>query len=371
MLLTETLVNIQSVTGAEAEISAFVRRRLPRALPKERGDAFGTLALLVWRGPSRAVGRCSCSWAPTRRCWRWRQRAHARREGDRPLSWRARRDAKVGDAVDAHARRETRARSGRAARGLDLRARLHDAEGRPGRVRLISAACCARCREPVIAARCPRILLEPTDLTSRWAATASANAGARARRVRACPARPGWARTPWARRGVARGESRLSRDARARAGHRVPRDAARWRRCAPGARARRARRDGRQSQPSFPPDAACEAVATSRARAPLEFGFDVVNSAHARATSTSIIRECGRSCAASGATVAGKQGWTDVAQFSLRASAFNFGQHRDVVPRPTMILSIRHRRAYERLASFLSDGGRCQSHRSPMTLHRC
>ncbi|MBI5169008.1 MAG: peptidase dimerization domain-containing protein, partial [Candidatus Eisenbacteria bacterium] len=107
----------------------------------------------------------------------------------------------------------------------------------------------------------------------------------------------------------------------------------------------------------FPPGRGVdEAVARVRALVPAEFGFDVVDSA--RAGDVHLDHpEVQAFVKRFGATVAGKQGWTDVAQFSAAGvPAFNFGPgiatlcHRADEHCPIAHLG----EAYARLAAFLS-----------------
>ncbi len=108
----------------------------------------------------------------------------------------------------------------------------------------------------------------------------------------------------------------------------------------------------------FTPDVTLEqAEARLRARVPAEFGFRVVDAAPAGAVALDqpLVREFVRR---SGAGVAGKQGWTDVARFSaLGVPAFNFGPglpdlaHAPDEHCPTANLLS----AYEALARFLTE----------------
>ena len=108
----------------------------------------------------------------------------------------------------------------------------------------------------------------------------------------------------------------------------------------------------------FTPDTTiAEAEVALRSRVPAEFEFRIVDAAPAgRVADEPPVREF---IDRSGATVAGKQGWTDVAQFSAAGvPAFNFGPGiPELAHRQDEYCPIRNLEpAYGRLAAFLSAG---------------
>lgn len=343
--LLETLVNIPSVTGAEAEISAFVEARL-RALPK--GEVTRSGLSVVWRGPSR--GRPLLVLAGHTDTVPAQDNARARREGDR-LYGVGSTDMKAGDAVmltlaetlDPDALR------------FDLALVFYDAEEGPavhnGLGRLLREM-------PWLSQATLAVLLEPTDLNVEMGCNGVVNAEVRVPGVSAHSARPwmgtnavgagaAWLAeitrfpvTPVLVQGIEFRETLQVTTLRAgRARNVVPDEMV------------------VNLNHRFPPGRSVdEAVARVRALVPAEFGFDVVDSARSgdvhleHPEVQAFVRRFG-------ATIAGKQGWTDVAQFSAAGvPAFNFGPGiATLCHRADEYCPIAHLgEAYARLAAFLS-----------------
>jgi succinyl-diaminopimelate desuccinylase len=312
--LLETLVNIPSETGQEGAIAAFVAGRL-------RGLGHGELRAsghsLVWRGAQR--GRPLLVLAGHLDTVPANGNAAARRDGDR-LYGLGSSDMKSGDAVLLallEALDPERAR-------FDLAAVFYEAEEGPlernGLRRLLGEL-------PWLRDASLAVLLEPTDLRVELGCIGSLNAEVRVRGKSAHSARP-WLGvnaveraapwlveitrfpvTPVQVQGIEYRETlQVTTLHSGRARNVVPDELV------------------ANLNYRFPPDRTlAEAERRVRALVPEEFEFQVADRA-----------EPGRVCLdapevvefvrRSGAAVTGKQGWTDVAQFTAAGiAAFNYG----------------------------------------------
>lgn len=342
--LLEQLVNIASETGHEQEIADWITRRLAAA---GRGEVVRHGLSLVWRAPRQ--GRPLLVLAGHTDTVPPQGNAGARRIGDRILGVGST-DMKGGDAVmlalaeslDLDALR------------FDLACVFYDAEEGPaarnGLKRVLEES--PWLREASLA-----VLLEPTDLAVEMGCNGVLNVEVRVPGIAAHSARP------W-----------QGKNAVAEAAHwllditRYPvsstslqgleyRETLQVTTVAAGT--------ARNVVPAemvvnlnhrFPPDRTIEqAIARIRALVPPAFGFEVVDQAGPGAVCVDH-PEVQRFLRASGARVAGKQGWTDVARFTAAGiPAFNYGPgipelcHRadEYCPIPNL------GEAYEQLAAFL------------------
>jgi succinyl-diaminopimelate desuccinylase len=312
--LLETLVNIPSVTGNEAAIAAFVTGRL-RAL--SGGELLASGHSLVWRGPVR--GRPLIVLAGHLDTVPANANATARREGDR-LYGLGSSDMKAGDAVML-ALLETldfdRCR-------FDVAAVFYDAEEGPsehnGLRRLLGEM-------PWLRSAALAVLLEPTDLRVELGCIGTINAEVRVRGKSAHSARP-WLGV----NAVEEAVDWLAVITRFPVTV-VPVQGVEYRETLQVTTLRAGR--ARNVVPDelvanlnyrFPPDRTmADAERRLRALVPASFELAFVDRA-----------EPGRVCLDSaevqtfvrrtGATITGKQGWTDVAQFTTAGiPAFNFG----------------------------------------------
>lgn len=345
--LLETLVNTPSVTGAEREISALVESRL-RA--RGTGEVLRSGESVVWRGPR--AGRPLVVLAGHLDTVPPNGNQRARRDGDRLYGLGAT-DMKGGDAVQL-ALIET---LDPARLRFDLAAVFYDAEEGPhqhnGLKRLLADL------EWLGEARLA-ILLEPTGLAVEMGCNGVMNAEVRVEGKAAHSARP-WTglnavevAAPWLAdvvqypvtahqvHGIEYRETLALTTLRAgRARNVVPDELV------------------ANLNYRFPPGRSVEqAERRLRGLVPDEFEFRVVDRAAPGAVCLDrpLVQEFVRRF---GATLAGKQGWTDVAQFTAAGiAAFNFGpglpelahQREEYCPIPNLEV------AYRWLASFLAEG---------------
>jgi succinyl-diaminopimelate desuccinylase len=314
--LVETLVNIPSETGREAAIADWMAARL-RALG--RGELTRSGHSLVWRGPSGREPRPRVVLAGHLDTVPANGNAGARRAEGRLYGLGAS-DMKAGDAVLLALLESLDLDRLR----FDLAAVFYDAEEGPheanGLRRVLRET--PWLREARLA-----VLLEPTDLRVELGCIGTLNAEVRVTGKSAHSARP-WLgvnaierAAPWLAEvtrfpvtpasigGVEYRETLQVTTLRAgRARNVVPDELV------------------VNLNYRFPPDRTLEqAEARLRAQVPAEFGFEVVDRAAPGRVCNDLpeVREFVRRF---GAKVAGKQGWTDVAQFTAAGvSAFNFG----------------------------------------------
>ncbi len=346
--LLVSLVDIPSVTGHEERIAAFVAERLA-ARP---GEVLRSGHGVVWRGPRRGrplvVLAGHLDTVPTQ------GNARARLE-DGVVHGVGTTDMKAGDAVML-ALHET---LDPASLRFDLALVFYDAEEGPaagnGLGRILREM-------PWLAGASLAILLEPTDLNVEMGCNGILNVEVRVPGVAAHAARP-W----MGRNAVGEGVDWLAGITR------FPVSPVRVQ----GLEYRETLQvttlhagTARNVVPAemvanlnhrFPPDRTVEqAIARVRALVPEGFGFEVVDQAPPGAVCLDRpeVQEFVRRF---GATVAGKQGWTDVARFtSAGIPAFNFGPglaelcHRADERCPVANLGV----AYDWLAAFLSSEDR-------------
>ena len=313
--LLETLVNIPSETGHEAAIADWVEARVKQQMMV--GDRTRSGNCVIWRGPRR--GRPLMVLAGHLDTVPANGNSTAWLENDR-LYGVGSTDMKGGDAVMLSVLEGYNAESAR----FDLAAVFYDAEEGPqvnnGLRRLFTEQ--AWLKKAQIA-----VLLEPTDLKVELGCSGSINAEVRVAGRAAHSARPwtglnaisravGWlgevTRFPATTINVQGVDYRETLQVTTlHAG-----------------RARNVIPDELVANLNyrFPPDRTADQAETKlRGQVPPDFKFDVVDRA-----------EPGRVCADApevkeftqrfGATVAGKQGWTDVSQFTAAGvPAFNFG----------------------------------------------
>lgn len=343
--LLEQLVNIPSVTGSEQEIVDWITRRLATA---GRGEVIRHGLSIVWRAPRR--GRPLVVLAGHTDTVPPQGNARARRDGDRIHGVGAT-DMKAGDAVilalaeslDPDALR------------FDLACVLYDAEEGPaernGLKRVLEES--PWLREASLA-----VILEPTDCAVEMGCNGILNVEVRVPGVAAHSARP-WQ----GRNAVAEGADWLREITRVPVRSHVL-QGLEFRETLQVTTVRAG--TARNVLPAemvvnlnhrFPPDRSVEqAIAGIRALVPQAFGFEVVDRAAPGALCLDH-PEVQRFVRRSGATVAAKQGWTDVARFTAAGvPAFNYGPglpdlcHRADEHCPIPNLG----RAYETLAAFLS-----------------
>ncbi len=314
--LLETLVNIPSETGHEAEISAWMERRL-RALG--RGEVLRSGQSLVWRGPRATPPRPLLVLAGHLDTVPANGNATARRADGRLYGLGAS-DMKAGDAVML-ALLET---LDPARLRCDLAAVFYDAEEGPleanGLRRLLAEL-------PWLRQARLAILLEPTDLRVELGCIGSLNAEVRVTGTSAHSARP-WLGV----NAVERAAPWLAEIVRfpvtpVRVGGVEYRETLQVTTLRAG-RAKNVIPDELVANLNYryPPDRTpAEAEARVRALVPDGFGFRVTDAA-APGLVCDDLDEVREFIARFGAGVAGKQGWTDVAQFTAAGvPAFNFG----------------------------------------------
>ncbi len=349
--LLETLVNIPSETGREAAIADWVGDRL-RALG--RGELMRSGHALVWRGPRGRGARPLLALAGHLDTVPANGNAGARRAGGRLYGLGAS-DMKAGDAV-LLALLE-RLDPGRLR--FDLAAVFYDAEEGPleanGLCRLLGEM--PWLREARLA-----ILLEPTDLRVELGCIGTLNAEVRVTGTSAHSARP-WLGV----NAVGRAAPWLAEITRfpvsvARVGGVEYRETLQVTTLRSG-RAKNVVPDELVANLNyrFPPDRTLEqAEARLRALVPADFEFRIVDRA-APGRVCDDPPEVREFVSRFGATVTGKQGWTDVAQFTAAGvPAFNFGpglpeqahQAGEYCPLENL------ERAYRWLAEFLGQEGR-------------
>lgn len=344
--LLETLVNIPSVTGQEAEIADFVERRL-RAIGA--GEVSRSGLSVLWRGPRR--GRPLLVLAGHTDTVPAQGNAVARIEGGNVHGVGAT-DMKAGDAVlltlagtvDWDAAR------------FDVAMVFYDAEEGPnagnGLGRVLRE--CAWLRDAALA-----VVLEPTDLQVEMACNGVLNVEVRVPGMSAHAARP-W----MGRNAVAVGADWL-RAITAVETTPVDVQGITYRETLQvttlhAGRARNVLPDAMVANVNHrfaPGRTVADAVARVRALVPPEFGFEVVDSAPAGRVCLDH-PEVARFVQRFGATVAGKQGWTDVARFGeAGVPAFNFGPGiATLCHRADEYCPIAHLgTAYDWLRSFLTE----------------
>jgi len=314
--LLETLVNIPSETGHEAAIADWLATRLG-GLP--HGDVARTGNSVVWRGPRGRNERPLIVLAGHVDTVPANGNQVARRDGGRLYGLGAS-DMKAGDAVML-ALLETLVPD---RLGFDLAAVFYDAEEGPlesnGLRRVLAEF--PWLREARLA-----LLLEPTDLRVELGCIGSVNVEVRV------PGRSAHSARPWLGvNAVERALPWLAEVTRfpvtvAAVGGVEYRETLQVTAVRAG-RARNVVPDELVANLNyrFPPDRTIpEAEARLRALVPAEFGFQVVDSA-APGRVCSDHPEVERFVSRFGASIAGKQGWTDVAQFTAAGiAAFNFG----------------------------------------------
>ena len=312
--LLETLVNIPSETGHEAAIADWIEARLKRV---PAGERMRSGQAVVWRGPRR--GRPLLVLAGHLDTVPANGNAAARLEAGR-LYGVGSTDMKAGDAVMLSVIERCDLDRAR----FDLAAVFYDAEEGPlernGLRRLMNEM-------PWLAEASLAILLEPTDLKVELGCIGSMNAEVRVTGKSAHSARP-WLGV----NAVERAAAWLAEITRfpvtpARVQSVEFRETLQVTTLRAG-RARNVVPDELVANLNyrFPPDRTLEqAEARLRALVPSEFEFRVVDRSAPG-------RVCGDApevldfIKRFGAQVAGKQGWTDVAQFTAAGvTAFNFG----------------------------------------------
>jgi len=343
--LLEQLVDIPSVTGNEQEIVDWLTRRLAGS---SRGEVIRHGLSIVWRAPRK--GRPLVVLAGHTDTVPPQGNAKAQRNGDR-ISGLGTTDMKAGDAVmlalaeslDLDALR------------CDLACVFYDAEEGPaernGLKRVLNES--PWLREASLA-----VILEPTDLAVEMGCNGILNVEVRVPGIAAHAARP-WQ----GKNAVAEGADWLREITRHPVtSYRVQGLEYRETLQVTTVRAGTARNVIPPEMVvnlnhRFPPDRTIEqAVANLRQLVPEAFGFEVVDQAPPGAVHLDHA-EVKRFVKQSGASVAGKQGWTDVARFTAAGvPAFNYGPgipdlcHRADEYCPIANLGT----AYENLARFLT-----------------
>jgi succinyl-diaminopimelate desuccinylase len=314
--LLETLVNIPSETGREAAIAEWVATRL-RALP--RGELLRSGHSLVWRGPRGKVARPLVVLAGHLDTVPANGNAVARRAEGR-LYGLGSSDMKAGDAVLLALLETLDSERLR----FDLAAVFYEAEEGPleanGLRKLLAEM-------PWLKQARLAILLEPTNLRVELGCIGSLNAEVRVTGKSAHSARP-WLGV----NAVERAAPWLSEITRfpvtpAQVGGVEYRETLQITTLRAG-RAKNVVPDELIANLNyrFPPDRTLEqAEARLRALVPAEFEFRVADAA-APGRVCADLAEVHEFVSRFGASVAGKQGWTDVAQFTgAGVAAFNFG----------------------------------------------
>ena len=312
--LLEQLVNIPSVTGNEQEIVDWITRRLAGS---SRGEVIRHGLSIVWRAPRK--GRPLVVLAGHTDTVPPQGNAKAQRNGDRMIGLGTT-DMKAGDAVmlalaeslDLDALR------------FDLACVFYDAEEGPaernGLKRVLNES-------PWLRDASLAVILEPTDLAVEMGCNGILNVEVRVSGIAAHAARPwkgknavaegaDWLReitrypvTPHMVQGLEYRETLQVTTVRAGTARNV---------IPPEMVVNLNHR--------FPPDRTLEqAIANLKQHVPAAFGFEVVDQAPPGAVHLDHA-EVKRFVKQSGATVAGKQGWTDVARFTAAGvPAFNYG----------------------------------------------
>jgi len=343
--LLAALVDIPSVTGDESAIAAFIEERL-RA--RATGEVFRSGNGVLWRGRRR--GRPLVVLAGHLDTVPPQGNATARRE-DGKLYGLGATDMKSGDAVMLALVESLDP----AALRCDLACVFYDAEEGPaagnGLGRILPA-------NPWLREAAVAILLEPTDLTVELGCNGVLNVEVRVPGASAHAARP-WLGV----NAVGEGAAWLAEITRVPVTSRLVqglefRETLQVTTLHAG-RARNVIPDEMlvNLNHRFTPDTTVEeAIANVRRRVPEGFGFAVVDQAGPGRVEPDrpIVAEFVRRA---GATVAGKQGWTDVARFSAAGiPAFNYGPglaelcHRADEHCPIANLGV----AYDTLARFLT-----------------
>ena len=343
--LLEQLVDIPSVTGNEQQIVDWITRRLAGS---SRGEVIRHGLSIVWRAPRK--GRPLVVLAGHTDTVPPQGNASAGRDGDH-ITGLGTTDMKGGDAVmlalaeslDLDALR------------FDVACVFYDAEEGPaernGLKRVLNEA--PWLREASLA-----VLLEPTDLALELGCNGILNVEVRVPGVAAHAARP-WQ----GKNAVAEGAGWLREISRAPVtSHRVQGLEYRETLQVTMVRAGTARNVVPPEMVvnlnhRFPPDRSVEqAIANLRRQVPEAFGFTVVDQAPPGEVCLEHA-EVQRFLRMTGANVAGKQGWTDVARFTAAGvPAFNYGPgipdlcHRADEYCPIANLGA----AYEHLAAFLT-----------------
>ncbi len=312
--LLEQLVNIPSVTGSEQAIADWITRRLASA---SRGEVIRHGLSVVWRAPRK--GRPLVVLAGHTDTVPPQGNTVARREGDR-LYGIGTTDMKAGDAVMLALADSLDLD----AMPFDLACVFYDAEEGPaernGLKRVLQES-------PWLRDASLAILLEPTDGAVEMGCNGILNVEVRVPGVAAHAARP-WQ----GRNAVAEGAAWLTDvtrfETRSHVLHGMEfRETLQVTKLTAGT--------ARNVVPAemvvnlnhrFPPDrTTAEAIAALRALVPDAFGFEVVDQAPPGklCVDDPIVQ---RFVAQTGATLAGKQGWTDVARFTEAGiPAFNYG----------------------------------------------
>ncbi len=343
--LLAALVDIPSVTGNEAEIAAFVEERLGAV---RGGETTRSGNGVIWRGPRR--GRPLVALVGHLDTVPPQGNAKSRRDGD-DLYGVGTTDMKAGDAVMLALAESLDLASLR----FDLACVFYDAEEGPavnnGLGRILP-------ENPWLQEAAVAVVMEPTDLNVEMGCNGILNVEVRV------PGEAAHAARPWmGRNAVGEGAAWLA-------------EITRWPvtpRAIQGLEYRETLQvttlhAGRAKNVipdemvvnlnhRFTPDTTVEqAIANVRAKVPEGFGFEVVDRAAPGlvALDQPVVAEFVRR---SGAKVAGKQGWTDVARFtSAGIPAFNYGPglaelcHRADEHCPVGNLGV----VYETLARFLS-----------------
>src|SRR5262245_39247246 len=312
--LLEQLVNIPSVTGNEQQIVDWITKRLAAA---SRGEVIRHGLSIVWRAPRK--GRPLLVLAGHTDTVPPQGNATAKREGDR-IAGLGTTDMKAGDAVMLALAESLDLDGAR----FDLACVFYDAEEGPaernGLKRVLNES--PWLREAQLA-----VILEPTDLAVEMGCNGILNVEVRVPGVSAHAARP-WK----GKNAVAEGAQWLTEITRYPVTpHRIQGLEFRETLQVTTVKAGTARNVIPAEMMvnlnhRFPPDRTTEqAIAALRKHVPSAFGFEVVDQAPPGEVCADHA-EVKRFVALTGATLAGKQGWTDVARFTAAGiPAFNYG----------------------------------------------
>jgi succinyl-diaminopimelate desuccinylase len=343
--LLEQLVNIPSVTGSEQQIVEWITKRLAST---SRGEVIRHGLSIVWRAPRK--GRPLVVLAGHTDTVPAQGNAIAHRDAER-ITGVGTTDMKAGDAVML-ALAETLDLD---AMPFDLACVFYDAEEGPaernGLKRVLNES--PWLREASLA-----VILEPTDLALEMGCNGILNVEVRVPGVAAHAARP-WQ----GRNAVEAGAQWLTEITRFPVtSHRIQGLEFRETLQVTTVRAGTARNVIPAEMVvnlnhRFPPGRTIEqAIAKLKAHVPEAFAFDVVDQAPPGDVCADHA-EVKRLLALSGATLAGKQGWTDVARFTAAGvPAFNYGPgipdlcHRADESCPIANLGV----VYDNLAKFLT-----------------
>jgi succinyl-diaminopimelate desuccinylase len=347
--LLEQLVNIPSVTGNEQQIVDWITKRLASA---SRGEVIRHGLSIVWRAPRK--GRPLVVLAGHTDTVPPQGNATAKRDGDR-LFGLGTTDMKAGDAVML-ALAESLDLD---AMEFDLACVFYDAEEGPaernGLKRVLNES-------PWLHEASLAVILEPTDLAVEMGCNGILNVEVRVPGVAAHAARP-WQ----GKNAVEAGAQWLTEITRHPVTpHQVQGLEFRETLQVTTVRAGTARNVIPAEMVvnlnhRFPPDRTVEqAIANLRKHVPRAFGFEVVDQAPPGAVCADHA-EVKRFVRMSGAKIAGKQGWTDVARFTAAGvPAFNYGPgipdlcHRADEYCPIGNLGV----IYDNLAKFLTQESR-------------